>query len=67
MDHDSKARQKLAQRLDDDALTQAELARRTGISAVQLSHLLHGRRRPTLDQAVALEAEVGIAPKDWAP
>ena len=35
------------------------------ISAEQLHHIISGRRKPTLFQAVMIEREFGILPASW--
>jgi len=46
-------------------ISQAQLARDLGITPQGLSHVLMGRRQPSLEQAVELEDITGIQPKDW--
>lgn len=36
-----------------------------GMSKQQLDHLLSGRRKPTLTQAIAIYRHTGIAPYLW--
>jgi|CXWL01.1.fsa_nt_gi transcriptional regulator with XRE-family HTH domain len=45
--------------------TQAELAAQTRIDAARLSRIERGLVVPTLEQAVALEAALGIPPSAW--
>ncbi len=45
--------------------TKTELARGLGMTVEQLRHIEAGRRRPTLDQAVALEDELEIPIRAW--
>jgi len=46
-------------------LVKAHEAEAMSMTRQQLDHLLSGRRRPTLDQAVAIYRRTGIAPYIW--
>ncbi len=46
-------------------LTKTRLAECLGMTVEQLRHIEAGRRRPTLDQAVALEDELEIPIRAW--
>ena len=48
--------------------SQTALARRLGVSVTHVGHWLHGRQRPGLDLAAALEVITGRAVRavDWA-
>lgn len=37
-----------------------------GLSPQQLSHILAGRRRPTLAQAIGIYRHTGIEPHQWS-
>ena len=63
------ARQVELSSLDAVADSISESARRLGrdgsFSSMQLSHILHGRRMPSLLLAVAIKRCLGIVPADW--
>ena len=63
----SNAREKLASYFSTYDGRQIDLARAAGLGADTMSHIIKGRRRPTLDQAAALEAATDGAVKciDW--
>lgn len=42
-----------------------QIAAECGMMAQQLTHLLKGRRTPTLPQAVALKKRVGVPEESW--
>ena len=46
-------------------LTQAELARMIGEYPQTISHLLSGRRTPTLAQAIGIEKYTGVYATEW--
>jgi len=46
-------------------LTQAELARLIGEYPQTISHLLAGRRTPTLAQALGIERYTGVPAREW--
>ena len=46
-------------------LTQAELARMIGDYPQTISHLLAGRRSPTLAQALGIEKYTGVYATEW--
>lgn len=46
-------------------LSKAAQAESMGWLPMQLSHLYHGRRRPTIDQAIEIEARYGVPVADW--
>ena len=54
--------------LDATGTTQTKLARRLGVTVAHVGHWLHGRQRPGLDLAAALERVTGRAVRavDWA-
>lgn len=47
-------------------LVKAHEAEAMEMTKQQLSHLLSGRRKPTLDQAIAIFRHCGIAPYLWS-
>lgn len=59
--------------LETTGLTRSELARRIGVPRSLVSHVLNGRRRPTLAQAVRLEHLTRVWPEgpircsEWVP
>ena len=46
-------------------LIKAHEAEAMGMTKQQLDHLLAGRRRPTLDQAIAVYKHTGVEPHLW--
>lgn len=55
----------LLERLAENGITKGEAARRCAIPDSVLSRIIHRRRLPTLTQAVALEREFGVPPREW--
>ena len=47
-------------------LTKAAEAQDMGMSRQQLDHILSGRRRPTLEQAVEIYKHTGVEPHRWS-
>lgn len=60
-------RQLLAEWIARARVKKGEAAAQIGISASELSHLLSGRRRPTLPLAVDIEEVTGIPAASWVP
>lgn len=50
---------------DHPWLVKAHEAEAMGMSKQQLSHVLAGRRQPTLDQAIAIYKHTGVEPHTW--
>ena len=46
-------------------LVKAHEAEAMSMTRQQLDHLLAGRRRPTLDQAIAIYRHTGVEPHRW--
>lgn len=67
----SAATDRLRRFLDETETSQAELARRIGVHRAQVGHLLNERRRPSLEQAAAIERATAawvrgpIAMREW--
>lgn len=59
-------KQRVRERLKKQARTQGDLAKAIGLSESGLSELLSGKRRMSLDRALALEAETGIPARQFA-
>lgn len=57
----------LAAWIERAKLKKGVAATRIGISASEVSHLLSGRRRPTLPLAVTIEEVTGIPAASWVP
>jgi antitoxin HigA-1 len=55
----------LAEILQDLGMTQAAFARAIGVSAMRVSHLLHGERPVTAEIALRLGRALGQSPQYW--
>src|SRR5438046_537364 len=55
----------LAEILEEFSLSQAALARRVGVSAMRISHVVGGRRPVTADMALRLGRAFGQSPEYW--
>ena len=57
----------LAKYLEDEDIEQKDFAKTAKIDPAHLNHLLKGRKRPSLDSAVNIEAatEGKVLPKNW--
>ena len=67
MEVDVPGRELLVQWMKRSALNQLETARFIGLAPSQLNHILTGKRRPGLDNAVKIEAATGIVVEAWVP
>lgn len=54
-------------RVGRHGVNKGQAAARIGISGSELSHLLSGRRRPTLALAATIQDETGIPATSWVP
>ena len=61
------ARQRLKAWLERSGLTQRAAAQLLGMHYTFLNQILQGRRLPSLETAVRIERETGIAPGAWLP
>lgn len=57
----------LADWIARSGLQKRHVAERIGISPSEVSHLLSGRRGPTLALAIDIHRETGIPPASWVP
>jgi antitoxin HigA-1 len=55
----------LAEILEETGISQTELARAIGVSAMQISHVVHGRRRISAELALLLGRAFGQSPEYW--
>jgi len=55
----------LAEILEESALSQAEFARRIGVSPMRISHVLHGTRPVTAELACRFGKAFGQTPQYW--
>jgi len=55
----------LAELLQELSITQAQLARAIGVSAMRVSHLINGRRPVTAEMALRLSRFFGQTPQYW--
>ena len=55
----------LAEILDDLGMSQAEFARRIGVSAMRLSHVVRGSRPVTAELALLFGRALGQSPQYW--
>ncbi len=55
----------LAELLDELSISQAELARALGVSAMRVSHILNGKRPVTAEMAMRLARFFGQTPQYW--
>ena len=64
---DTKAHRRLRRFLRKSELTAKDLAQLSGLTPMQISHLICGRRRASLEVAVALEkvTQGAVAPRAW--
>lgn len=46
-------------------LTQADFAKRIGVTAARLSEIIHGKRPVTMDTALRLERALGFKAESW--
>jgi hypothetical protein len=58
-------RRQLAQAMDDYDGSRTSFATGVGMSIGQLRHIVSGRRKPTIRQAIAIEDEHGIPIRSW--
>ena len=56
----------LAELLDDRGMSQAELARRTGLSAKHINLILNGSASVSPDTALKLERVLGVPARIWS-
>jgi len=55
----------LAEILDDLGMSQAEFARRIGVSAMRISHVVRGSRPVTAELALLFGRALGQSPQYW--
>jgi addiction module HigA family antidote len=55
----------LAEILEDAAMSQAEFARRVGVSPMRISHVINGSRPVTAELACLFGAAFGQTPQYW--
>jgi addiction module HigA family antidote len=55
----------LAEILEELHLSQAEFARTIGVSAMQISHVIHGKRRVTAELALLFGKSLDQSPEYW--
>jgi addiction module HigA family antidote len=55
----------LAEILEESALSQAEFARRIGVSPMRISHIIKGTRPVTVEMACLFGAAFGQTPHYW--
>ena len=55
----------LAEILDELALSQAEFARKIGVSAMRVSHVIKGQRPVTAELALCFGRALGQSPEFW--
>ena len=58
-------RERLRDWMDRSKLNQTETSRLLGFDPVFLSQILTGKRRPGLDNAIAIERVTGISVESW--
>jgi len=64
---ETRGHQEIRLYLADKGLTGPKLAELAGLTPMQVAHLLKGRRRASLEVAVALEfaTKGAVRPRDW--